>query len=343
MSHAVSQAYRGFGDGRGFPVVFLFVQVPSTEVDVNVHPAKSEVKFIHPNFVHDEVASCIRQVLVARPLTMSYRFHATGHTFPSPKPDPRTLPRAHHAGTVLPRDAVERINPDSGGVSSPSEFAETPTHVVGAVPDSGMAHDGQLSLTRSDAMRVPRVIGQFRESYILADDGHHLLLIDQHVAHERIRYDRVKKALNARQVERQALLLPATIELTPDQWVEVESLARELSSFGFEVEPFDEHCVIVRAVPAVLAQEDPVELILNLIEKIRGKRSESTSEAILDSIAATRACKGAVKINMPLTLDKMQHLVDDLWRSQSPLFCPHGRPIVLTFSNDEIERNFHRK
>ena len=163
------------------------------------------------------------------------------------------------------------------------------------------------------------------------------------MAHERIRYDQIKEALSAGQVERQVLLLPITVELTPAQRVELVTLAPDLDAFGFEVEPFDEFSMVIRAVPAILAQEDLSELVLALIEKFRGKNTESTFEAILDLIAATQACHGAVKVNMPLSNEKMQHLVDSLWRSSSPMFCPHGRPIVLTFSNDEIERNFFRK
>jgi len=336
LSHAITEAYHGFGEGRIFPVVFLFLELPSTEVDVNVHPAKTEVKFIQSNFVHDAVRDAIRERLVKQPMTVPYRVRD--------RPDSR-MPwpqREQQAplSTEPPPGPLFHNQPSPNQTSAYESFIQR----EGQVPYAEQTEETQAPQHDLFQPRaVPHVIGQFRSSYILAEDAEHLYLIDQHVAHERLLYDRIVAGLENDNLERQALLVPITIELSPHQAVELESLLPQIRKFGFDLDPFDGHTYVIREMPAFLSQENLSDVVVELIEKAQGQRHETALESMIDYLAATRACKAAVKINMSLTEEKMQHFIDRLWASSSPMFCPHGRPIVLTFSNEEIEKNFLRR
>ena len=394
LSHAITAAYQGFTEGRAFPVVFLFVDLPSTEVDVNVHPAKTEVKFIHADFVHDNVCDALRAPLLERKLTIPYRFRQGNHPHPSQqpdrqipmrKPDPwsQPVPSQKHLPGADPvnqtplfdgnrqgenretayqrfmdrnRHLLEQAgtpgqqSPDASPQPIPPQQFPTATNPAAQeapYPGSAPNEPAQAAETtlfgKDPSLTLPVIIGQFRDSYILAEQEGDLLLIDQHVAHERILYDQISEALENDAVERQALLMPMTIELSPHQAIILEELLPTVKRFGFDLEPFDGHTFVIREVPLFAQNEDIETLVGELIEKAQGKRGETALEAMIDLFAATKACKAAVKINMRLTPEKMNHLIETLWASSSPLFCPHGRPIILRFRNDEIEKNFLRK
>ncbi|MCB1041330.1 MAG: DNA mismatch repair endonuclease MutL [Acidobacteria bacterium] len=333
LSHAISEAYRGFGEGHTHPVIFLFVHVPSAEVDVNVHPAKTEVKFIQGAWVHDRVRDVLRERLVAQPLTVTYRVRTPPVIARQTSLDDRTQ---NHGPLFTPNDD----NPYQRFVARHEvDHTSQPSHIeepVAAVADKPLFH-------AEPSLQNPRVIGQFRDSYILAQDREHLYVIDQHVAHERILYDQINATLLSGSFERQKLLIPETVEMTRAQMIDFESLEPLFTRFGFDVGALDDRTCVVREVPAFLTSRQVGPLVVELVEKARGQRDDAAVEAIIDLLAATRACKAAIKINMRLTAEKMQHLIDQLWSSSSPLFCPHGRPIALTMTNDEIERNFLRK
>ncbi len=338
LTHAISDAYRGFGEGKYFPVVFLFVEVPSTEVDVNVHPAKTEVKFIQSNIVHDFVRDAIRQKLVSQPLTTDYRFRQKTPPRPAYMPARQAAFDERQSGPLF-TESQPKTTPYSEFVAQVSA-TQGPVSEPLPVQANG---DGAPLFESEPALMHPQVIGQFRDSYIVAQDRDHLYLIDQHVAHERILYDQIVAGLEQGGFEQQRLLIPETVELTRAQMVDFHALQETFERFGFDVGALDDRTCVVQEVPAFLAAKKVGDLIIELVEKARGQREETAVETIIDLLAATRACKAAVKINMRLTSEKMQHFIDQLWQSSSPLFCPHGRPIALTLSNDEIERNFLRK
>jgi len=375
LNHAISDAYVGFGEGKVHPIVFLFIELPSTEVDVNVHPAKTEIKLIHSGFVHKAVSDAIRKPLVARKVTIPYRFREGYHDHPSqqrpldpwrrPQEQQQTLPGSGEAGAPLfapprvapapepptsPENSVDApqqrpldgpVDTRSGGVVDERSGAAVDTRSGEAVgPPSGQA---ETPLFQESPTSKPRIIGQFRDSYLLAEQEGDLLLIDQHVAHERILYDHIKAQLADGSLETQVLLVPETIDLTPQQATELSLLLPAIRQFGFDLDAFDGSSYVIREVPLFARDQDLETLVVELLEQAQGRRHETTIEDLIDHFAATKACKAAIKINMHLTPEKMNHLVDTLWASSSPLFCPHGRPIILRFSNDEIEKNFHRK
>lgn len=374
LGHAISAAYQGFGEGGVHPVIFLFLNLPSREIDVNVHPAKTEVKFIQADVVHDRVREAIRNALVERKLTVPYRFREGNHPHPSAMPQgagdpwrkPGVLPVAAGRPDPWARQPSQASLPGADPVMQNPLFREglpesTPyakfmerQQVAGpadAGPEASQSAAGPAEPTPTatglfaadPSLAMPRIIGQFRESYILAEQEGDLLLIDQHVAHERILYDRICAELEAGEVERQALLVPITVEFSPQQAVMMERLLPDLRRFGFDLDAFDGNTYLIREVPASLTSENLERMVVELLDRVQGTRSDSLMEAIIDHFAATKACKAAVKINMRLTPEKMRHLLERLWSSSSPLFCPHGRPIFLRFKNDEIERNFLRR
>ena len=374
LNHAIRAAYEGFGEpGRIHPVIFLFLEVPSVEVDVNVHPAKTEVKFIHADFVHDSVKETIRKTLVERKLTIPYRFRQNNHAHPSEMPAGRSDPWRRPGRDPWPKPARQADLPGTDPVTQSPLFGgpqrgnspyarfiedkrdgdQMRDHSSDAPPSEenrrtppGPDEGGETTagLFGADpALSLPKVIGQFRDSYILAEQEGDLLLIDQHVAHERILYDLISKQLEEDRVETQALLVPITVELTPQQAIVLQKLLPSVRRFGFDLDAFDGNTYVIREVPASISGEDLERMVIELVDKAQGHRAETLMETVIDHFAATKACKAAVKINMKLTTEKMNHLIEQLWASSSPLFCPHGRPIILKFRNMEIEKNFHRR
>jgi len=381
LSHALSEAYRGFGDGSRHPAAFLFLSVPGSEVDVNVHPAKTELRFIQSGLVHDEVRDGLRALLLARPRTVAYRGAATAPDQAAPVPcgSPSPAPASPSLQEALRHPA--RIQASSSARSGGSEDPRKGPGLAGNPAFSAVAEGepsryeaflqanralllglDEAAASRSDAAvsagrevaangqqpmlqeeELPRVIGQFRDSFIVAEQGETLLLIDQHVLHERLLYDEIRQAFDSQSMERQILLLPEPVELNPGQRVELERLLPLVRRFGFDLDPMDGNCFLLREVPAFLDGGDLGGLVGEILEKAQGLREETAVEALMDLFAASKACKAAIKINMRLTREKMEYLVARLWRSGTPLFCPHGRPVVLSFPLAEIERNFLRR
>ncbi len=187
-----------------------------------------------------------------------------------------------------------------------------------------------------------RILGQIQESYIIACNRDGLVIVDQHVAHERILYEKIALAMSRNVVEVQGLLVPVTIELAPHQIALLERVLPELNRNGFQVEHFGGNTVMVRAVPAVAGEVDCHKLLAEILEGLEVEERTLDVERIRDRMAVSMACRAAIKVHMPLTMEKMQWLLDELGKTRIPTNCPHGRPILLRFSLYEIERNFGR-
>jgi DNA mismatch repair protein MutL len=187
-----------------------------------------------------------------------------------------------------------------------------------------------------------RILGQLKDSYIIACDPQGLLIIDQHVAHERILYEKLAAAMQKSSVETQGLLVPLSIELSPHQIALLERMMPELNRNGFQVEHFGGTSVLIRSIPAIAGDSDYRKLLSEILEGLEMEERTLDVERIRDKIAVSTACRAAVKINMPLTMEKMQWLLDQLALVRIPTNCPHGRPIILRFTTYEIERNFGR-
>jgi DNA mismatch repair protein MutL len=306
LHHAVTEAYRQASSRAGTPLVYLFVELPPGKLDVNVHPAKSEVRFAEQQFVHHAVFSVVRNALQAEwkaPEVVLVR-----ETPPAPL---SFFSAASPDGIAIADALLGREAPAAAPVFA--ELSEEP----------------------------PRPIGQFRHSFIVALDADHVFLIDQHAAHERILYEDLVER-GAPQMGQQLLLTPIPLELTPAESVTMEEELDELVSFGYDLEPFGSGGYVLRAVPASLAGLDPVRLIRAALgEREKECRSASVREAE-SRVAARIACHAAIKVNFELAPEKMQYLVRELWRARQPTVCPHGRPTTLRIGKEQIERDFGR-
>jgi DNA mismatch repair protein MutL len=187
-----------------------------------------------------------------------------------------------------------------------------------------------------------RPIGQLHESYIIAVDDEGLLLIDQHVAHERILFDKFRQKEAERQIETQSLLLPETMDLSPAQAVAFQIVEPELENLGFSLMKLSGRTIAIKGVPADFSANEARNLLSEILETVDREKRGNAIETIRDDIAASMACKAAVKVNMKLTPEKMQWMIDRLVLTANAITCPHGRPIVLRLTMRDIERSFHR-
>ncbi|HSK74502.1 MAG TPA: hypothetical protein VK892_22565, partial [Pyrinomonadaceae bacterium] len=187
-----------------------------------------------------------------------------------------------------------------------------------------------------------RPIGQLRESYIIAVDAEGMLLIDQHVAHERILFDKFRQKESERKIESQNLLLPETIDLTPAQSIAFAEIEEELENCGFGLMKLSGRTVAIKAIPTDLPPSEARNLLAEILDTVDREKRGHAKATWRDEIAASLACKAAVKVNMKLTPEKMQWLIDRLLITSSPTTCPHGRPVILRLTMKDIERGFHR-
>jgi DNA mismatch repair protein MutL len=381
--HAIHEAYRNILPQNIFPATLLFLEMPCDEVDVNVHPAKIEVRFRRSQFVHDFTRDAIRRALMAvRPIASFATATAAaplvqGQTAAiasastlapvTPAPAASGIPRA-----VIP--PLEEIGPNFGigsGVGSDGGFDLTsapllpveqripfepgtsfsngaPTLAEDAPQPNWAANlaapgaDAPASLPRPDQITDLKPIGQVSSSFIIAVNGEGLWIVDQHVAHERVLFEQHLEARRADNVESQRMLMPMVIELSPRQIVIFERIAEELSANGFEVEPMGPRSVAIQAVPAGIAASDAEKLLTEILDGIGPENAAISIETLQAKIAASTACHAAIKVNMPLDQTKMEWLLAELAKTDCPMSCPHGRPVVLRYSIKEIERAFHR-
>jgi DNA mismatch repair protein MutL len=362
--HAITEAYRNILPSGVFPVALIFLELPAGEVDVNVHPSKVEVRFRHSSFVHDFARDAIRQgLMVARPIA----------AFPLPKTSRPSLPADEQA------EVVERLSeepPLMQGTGAPPRREVVPPGASSAgfrlTPPRPPAETGFLPLEAAavslyaavatcppSAERVPeeappsasgggelpadlQPLGQIRESFIVATNPRGLWIIDQHVAHERILFERHLRLRREKKVEGQRLLLPIIVELKPAQQATFQDIAEELAGNGFEVEPFGQRTVAIKIAPADIRADDAERLLLEILENV-GREVRALSLADLRAkIAASVACHAAIKVNTALERGKMEWLLQELSKTECPMTCPHGRPIVLRYGLEEIQKAFKR-
>jgi DNA mismatch repair protein MutL len=395
--HALNEAYRNILPAGIFPAVLLFIEIPYREVDVNVHPSKTEVRFRHQSLLHDFLRDTMRKALMeARPQTPfpAARHAPTSHMTESPfdgsaveelglapvgfaglgtgrsapgavnptsdsMPPPflvlspplstpvnAVLPFRTDQSLSVPKDLTpETDSPSSGGSSAQSEESTLRTGVhpqslkTETLGGSSQAAAPVLS-AQSQFGIVP--LGQIDNSFIVAADGGALLIIDQHVAHERVLFEKVLRQRGEGKVESQRLLLPLIIEITARQQVILESILPELTACGFEVEPFGRKTIAIKAAPADLSGSDVQQLLSELLEGLERETQAVSLSRLREKIAASVACHAAIKVNMHLEQSKMIWLVDELQKTQYPMSCPHGRPIVLRYEKNEILKAFKR-
>jgi DNA mismatch repair protein MutL len=296
----VEEAYSGLLMTGKHPVAVIDITIPPGEVDVNIHPAKSEVKFHNEGEVFRGVQKAVRQALTAQ--------------MPVPKIEEVAAPYK-----AMPSHKIEQL----WGTGGDKERLAPP-------PES------QPTLTAS--LPVLRVVGQVMNAYIVAEGPDGLYLIDQHAAHERIRYDKVKQQREQRKPEVQGLLEPATFEVTPRQDAIMRSCLGQLADFGFTLESFGDRTYLVRSVPAMVAGDNWSAMLKELLDALSGEERSKWEEKIVASIA----CHGAIKSGQALSDEEMRSLVRQLEQTANPHTCPHGRPTVIKLNTAQLEREFGR-
>jgi DNA mismatch repair protein MutL len=373
LMHAVSEAYRNILPPTSFPVVLLFVEMPPEEVDVNVHPAKTEVRFRQAGWLHDFVRDSIRNKLTMGRPAADFLRALTVHPSAAPALIPDSSPNYRQAETPTSDGWSTEFSPDSPAESSPDSltgqlagdgFTLTAPPVIASpghlpfAPLATAAVSATLSACSPEAPAEPvgseaaspslhglaslRPLGQLRESFILAVNEEGLWIIDQHVAHERVLFERVLRERRVEQVERQRLLMPMLLDLMPAQMITFAAIAEELEANGFEVEPFGPRTIAIKAAPAGLEGQALERMLVEVLEQAGSLEQAENLETARTRIAASIACHAAIKINTPLDAPRMEWLLAELARTEHPTSCPHGRPIVLRYAWKEIQRAFHR-
>ena len=362
IQHALTEAYRNILPPTVYPVVLLFLEMPTAEVDVNVHPSKTEVRFRQHSVLHDFVRESVRAALMkARPVPQFLsEIHAQPSAGSALTPGTRSgseFQRAPWRDLYEPAAAgfalqAPSIPPTTARLEFEDEIAVEANAAVSlarapevAVPDHGCAppidQEPQTPPTL-ESIRTLRPLGQIRNSFILAVNEDGLWIIDQHVAHERVLFEKVRRQRAAQRVESQRLLMPLVIELTPAQQAIFGEIADELAHNGFEAEPFGARSVAVKIAPAGVDASQIEPMLNEIFEQLSREDQAINLEAVRTRIAASIACHAAIKVNMPLEQNKMEWLLAELAKTQHPMTCPHGRPVVLRYSMQDIQKAFKR-
>ncbi|HZY72372.1 MAG TPA: DNA mismatch repair endonuclease MutL, partial [Edaphobacter sp.] len=349
--HALSEAYRNIIPPTSFPVVLLFLEMPPQEIDVNVHPAKTEVRFRQPSFVHDFVRDTVRTTLMqSRPVaSFAAALSSTPHAGASllidvsplsdgpaqPVFDPDDEPQSEAAPTAadtVPFDLAAPQVPESvGRLTFPD--AQIPVGYETPTPNENET---------LNALATLKPLGQLRDSFILAVNDEGLWIIDQHVAHERVLFEKILREREVEKVQRQRLLMPVLIDLLPAQLITFARLADELDRKGFEAEPFGPNTIAIKAAPVGLEGRELERMLEEVLAVPDREQQAENSEARRRRIAASIACHAAIKVNMPLDRAKIDWLLVELGKTEHPTSCPHGRPIALRYSHKDIARAFQR-
>ncbi|MGH9486794.1 MAG: DNA mismatch repair endonuclease MutL [Terriglobales bacterium] len=364
LQHAIAAAYYNLLPNNIFPAVLLFLDLPFAEVDVNVHPAKTEVRFRRASFVHDAVRDAIRSALSeSRPIPAFLHERGARASAAPAWVTSRPVPMAQGVDPALGISVADlppefRLSPARPQpleqplplAPRPEAFAAPPPPLPAAalVPETGAGCGLREAGTPASSVADPgelaelRPLGQIRDSFIVAEGPTGLWLIDQHVAHERVLFEQICAQRGAGTAPSQRLLLPQIVEIDPGRALAFAEIAPELAAAGFAAEPFGRGTVAIQAVPAGIAAEQSERLLREILEVAAVHDRGLTLEAVRTRISATIACHAAVKINMKLEPPKMQWLLAQLALTQYPMTCPHGRPVLLRYSMQEIQRAFKR-
>jgi DNA mismatch repair protein MutL len=360
IAHAIIDAYSQASIKERSPEVHLFIEMPPDALDVNVHPTKAEVRFRDQSHVHEVVRRAFMDALgqsaapqlqlrpemplVPQPTTATLPGVLAGGSYPSRWIPPSTL---RDPSSTL-RDPFSTLrDPSSTLEHSPSTLQRSASAPYSGPPQHpppgtalGTAAPGAQHASTEIKPMIP--LGQFRDTFIIAVDADGVAIIDQHVAHERVLFERVMERLTSGRLESQRLLVPMVLDLAPSAHQALIGRAAEIERLGFEIESFGGSSVKVGAVPALLDAEDCAKALLALAEDLEGLDRGAQVQDALQRIAATTACHAAVKANYPLTYEKMAHILDELRATAYSTVCPHGRPVMLRLTRREIEKNFDR-
>ena len=334
IAHAIIDAYSVASIKERSPEVHLFIEMPRDAVDVNVHPTKAEVRFRDQSYIHQVIRRTLGDALGRGPAP-----ELTLEPPPTRPADPFTLPLPASYATAYPSRWIDREErgPAGAGITAGAVAWAEPER-VSPEPFAPPASSRAEAVGRTPMMPL----GQFRDTFIIAVDQDGIAIIDQHVAHERVLFERITERLTTGRLESQRLLEPILIEMPPAARQALISHAGDLERLGFELEEFGGETLRVSAFPALLKREECDAALRALSDDLEGLDRGAKVEDAIKRIAATMACHAAVKANYPLTHEKMLHILDELRRTAYSTICPHGRPVMLRLTRREVEKNFQR-
>jgi len=314
LTHAVLQGYETLLMKGQYPAVVLFLQVPFGEVDVNVHPAKFEVRFRRQSDVHEAVARAIRQALRQEAKEPGLRSGAISSSSFSGVRE-----------VALPYGLSARTAPDNPAPTYGNVFT---------LPPRDAAQEGFYSSMR--------VLGQILGCYLVCASSQGLALIDQHAAHERVAFEKLRRQMDAGKVAMQNLLIPQTVRLSAGEMMLLEQKLDVLRRFGFDLEPFGPDAYAIHSVPALLPEGDYSQVVRQMVADLAEVDTSSKLREHLEDRLATIACHSVIRANRMLEMDEMRALLSDLDQIDFATQCPHGRPVLIEISRDELERMFKR-
>ena len=343
--HAVKEAYRGLMEPNKFPVVFLFIQMPPEDYDVNVHPTKTEVRFDNSNLVHSEVLAVLRDKLLSTNLDVGGRVPTLGA---SPANDFDVPPATEGE---LRKERIHKAMEDffkkpASGQSQRTFSFSKPSHAGGAhrpisMPSPSISHDRFGDETPSREPWMAREFLQVHNSYILLQSEEGFTVIDQHALHERILYEQMTRRLREGNLPAQRLLMPLTFEVTNAQNEAFESQGELFEKLGIELESFGPDTLAIQSFPAMLDKADPVEFVTEMLDKLIDD-DKADAERLLHEILDMASCKAAIKAGQPLSQEEIAQLLKDKDVVHRTSRCPHGRPTTIAFSIQELEKQFKR-
>jgi len=360
--HALTEAYRNIIPPTSFPVVLLFLEMPPHEVDVNVHPAKTEVRFRQPSFIHDLLRDTVRSTLMAARPAASFASALTSAPLASSSLmiDVSPLPSGPESPFFEPRSATGFPTSDADPnfiaaepfTLAPPIVPESPGRLafplnsipVGYEDSPSPAGDGAATepAPTLNALASLKPLGQLRDSFILAVNDEGLWIVDQHVAHERVLFEKILRDREVEAVERQRLLMPLLVDLLPAQMIAFAEIAAELERNGFEAEPFGPRTLAIKAAPIGLEGRELERMLEEVLAVPEREQQTENAETRRRRIAASIACHAAIKVNMPLDPAKIDWLLQELAKTEHPTSCPHGRPIALKYTHKDIQKAFQR-
>ena len=351
LTAAMDQAYRDLTPERRYPVIALMVEVESERVDVNVSPTKSEVKFEREGQAFDSIRLAIKSALMHHGMMPNAEGVAAAN---------EALRAIERAGTLEDyRGAGGLGNPDwalgaagNAGtihpVSTGGEYGHARSHealLVSPLPASGISAPSQLNAERypfGELLDGLKVLGQSMDTFVVAETRRGIVIVDQHVAHERILYEYLCGLKGESAIEKQPLLVPQTLHLDRRSAVLLREKLDEIVRVGFDLEPFGGESYVVRAVPAAIRSKDPLKILRDMVDELVDSSVTRRLVPTREHIWITTACHMAVKAGDPLSHAEMEKLIVDLASTENPYMCPHGRPITITLSATDLLRKFHR-
>jgi len=369
LSYAVEEAYHTLLPVGRHPIAVLNIELPPEHLDVNVHPAKTEVRFLREREVFAAVQRAVRSALaeqagiplVSRPIVSGEAGEQRPARWaPVPPAERGTLPERQAAMRLfqgvavapLARDEVRGTRDEGRGRGD--EGRETRDEGRGmrneergtrdeerGTRDEGLGTEDRGLRTEDRVLMPLRLLGQLAQTYIIAEAPEGLYLIDQHAAHERIIYERLMTERQRLAVSAQMLLEPLTVELTPRQQAAAQARLPLLADWGFALEPFGERTYLVRSVPAVLRRANLTEVLIEILDQLAD--DSTTPDQWQEQLLITITCHSAVRAGQPLTVEEMRELLEQLEKTTLPRTCPHGRPTMLLLSQTQLEREFGRR